>query len=128
MQFAQRLLLIVLCAIFAVGQVRAQQPHVVDSRAIDLALTERAAETTAKRDAIQTALQQPDVQRVAAALGVDIARVASAVGTLTGSDLDRVASQAQAVNDALSGGQTISMNVVWIIVILLVIILLVVAL
>jgi hypothetical protein len=127
MQFAQRALLICLCVIFAVGQVRAQQPHVVDSRALDLALTARAAETSAKRDAIRTAFQQPDVQRVATALGVDIARAEAAVGTLAGGDLDRVASQAQAVNDEIAGGQTVRLNLLWIIIALLIVILIVVA-
>ena len=127
MQFAQRTLLICLCVIFAVGQVRAQQPHVVDSRALDLALAAKAAETSAKRDAIRTALQQPDVQRVAATLGVDVARAEAAVGTLAGGDLDRVAAQAQAVNDEIAGGQTVRLNLLWIIIALLIIILIVVA-
>ena len=127
MQFAQRALLIGLCVIFAAGQVRAQQPHVIDSRALDLALTARAAETSAKRDTIRTALQQPDVQRVAATLGIDIARAEAAVGTLAAGDLERVAAQAQAVNDQIAGGQTVRLNLLWIIIALLIIILIVVA-
>ena len=125
MQRAQRALLVVLCVIFAAGQVRAQQPHVVDARTLDRALAARAEETTAKRDAIRAALQQPDVQRVATALGVDIARAEAAVGTLAGGDLDRAASQAQAVNDEIAGGQTVRLNLLWIIIALLVIILIV---
>ena len=127
MQFAQRALLICLCIIFAAGPARAQQPHVVDSRALDQALAQRTAETNAKREAIRTALQQPDVQRIAERLGVDVARVESAVGTLSGGDLDRVASHAQAVNDAIAGGQTVRLNLLWIVLALLIVILIIMA-
>ena len=127
MRFAQRVLLVCLCFVFVATQARAQQLHVIDARALDLALTQRIAETDAKRDAIRTALQQPEVQRVAASLGVDIGRVTGAVATLGGSDLERVASQAQAVNEQIAGGQTVRLNLLWIIIALLVIILIVVA-
>jgi len=127
MPFAQRALLILLCAIFAAGPVRAQQAHVVDSRGMEQAIAERTADTLAKRQTVRTALQQPEVQRVAARLGLDIARADAAVATLDGGDLDRAAAQAQVVNDEIAGGQTVRLNLLWIIIALLVIILIVVA-
>ena len=115
----------VLClSLFAVS-VQAQQ--IVPPGAIDQAFTEKAAEVTAKQQTIKTALQQPEVQRVAKALGVDIARAEGAVGTLNGADLDRVAAQAQLVNDEVAGGQTVRLNLLWIIIGLLIIILIIVA-
>ena len=121
----QKTLAVILCyAIFAVP-LRAQQ--IVPPGAIDHALTERAEDVTAKQQAIRTALRQPDVERVATSLGVDIARADAAVPTLAGADLDRIAAQAQLVNDEIAGGQTVRLNLLWIIIGLLVLILIIVA-
>jgi hypothetical protein len=112
---------------FALLAVPAQAQQIVPPGAIDHALTEKAADVAAKQQTIRTALQQPEVQRVAEALGVDITRAQSAVGTLNSADLDRAAAQAQAVNQELAGGQTVRLNLLWIIIGLLVIILIIVA-
>jgi hypothetical protein len=128
MRFAQKALLTFLCVSFAVGPIRAQQtPTIVDSRTIDQALAEANESTRAKRQTIRTALQQPEVQRVAERLGVDLPRAQAAVATLDGGNLDRIAAQAQLVNEEIAGGQTVRLNLLWIIILLLVIILIVVA-
>jgi hypothetical protein len=118
---------VLLCVVFAVGPIRAQQAYVVDAAGMDQALAERAQATDAKRQTIRTALQQPDVQRVAERLRLDIAKADAAVATLDGSELDRAAAQAQTVNDEIAGGQTVRLNLLWIIIGLLVIILIIVA-
>src|SRR5687767_12859132 len=115
----------ILCYVILVVPARAQQ--IIPPGAIDEALTHRAADVTAKRQAIKTALQQPDVERVARSLGVDIARANASVATLGGADLDRLAAQAQLVNDAIAGGQNVRLNLLWIIIGLLVVILIIVA-
>jgi hypothetical protein len=56
-----------------------------------------------------------------------VARASLAVATLAGADLDRAAAQAQLVNDQIAGGQTVRLNLLWIIIGLLVVILIVVA-
>ena len=124
MLLKQTLAVFLWCAILVVP-ARAQQ--IVPRGANDAAFTEKAEDVTAKRQAITTALQQPDVERVARSLGVDIARANVAVATLAGADLDRAAAQAQLVNDQIAGGQTVRLNLLWVIIGLLVIILLVVA-
>ena len=124
MPFKKTLAMILCYAILAVP-VRAQQ--IVPSGAIDHALTERAADVAAKQQAIKTALRQPDVQRVATSLGLDIARADASVATLGGADLDRIAAQAQLVNDEIAGGQTVRLNLLWVIIGLLVLILIIVA-
>jgi hypothetical protein len=121
----KKTLVVILCYVILVVPARAQQ--IIPPGAIDDALTQRAAEVTAKRQAIKIALQQPDVERVARSLGVDIARANASVATLGGADLDRLAAQAQLVNDAIAGGQTVRLNLLWIIIGLLVVILIVVA-
>ena len=118
-------LAVILCSLILVGPARAQQ--IIPPGAIDDALTHRAADVTAKQQAIRTALQQPDVERVAKSLGVDIARANASVATLAGADLDRLAAQAQLVNDQIAGGQTVRLNLLWVIVGLLVLILIIVA-
>ena len=121
----KKTLAVILCyAIFAVP-VRAQQ--IVPPGAIDHALTERAADVVAKQQAIKTALSQPDVERVARSLGVDIARANASVAMLDGADLDRMAAQAQLVNDEIAGGQTVRLNVLWVIIGLLILIIILVA-
>lgn len=128
MRVASRALTVFLILLFAMPRVGiAQQLHVVDQGAIQKALAERTDETAAKRQAIRTAMQQPDVVRVANQLGLEVARAEAAVATLDGAELDRLAAQAQVVNDELSGGQTIRMNAFWIIIGLLVLILIILA-
>jgi hypothetical protein len=116
---------VILCYVILAVPVRAQQ--IIPPGAIDEALTQRAADVTAKQQTIKTALQQPDVERVARSLGVDIARASASVATLGGADLDRIAAQAQLVNDEIAGGQSVRLNLLWIIIGLLIVILIVVA-
>ena len=121
----KKTLAVILCYVILVVPARAQQ--IIPPGVIDDALTRRAADVTAKQQAIKTALQQPDVERVARSLGVDIARANASVATLAGADLDRIAAQAQLVNDQIAGGQTVRLNLLWIIIGLLVLILIIVA-
>ena len=116
---------VILCYLILAVPARAQQ--IIPPGAIDDALTQRAADVTTKRQAVKTALQQPDVERVARTLGVDIARANASVATLGGADLDRIAAQAQLVNDQVAGGQTVRMNLLWVIIGLLVLIIIIVA-
>jgi hypothetical protein len=121
----KKTLAVILCYVILAVPARAQQ--IIPPGAIDDALTQRAADVTAKQQAIKIALQQPDVERVARSLGVDIARANASVATLAGADLDRIATQAQLVNDQIAGGQTVRLNLLWVIIGLLVVILIVVA-
>jgi hypothetical protein len=118
-------LAVLLCCVILIVPARAQQ--IIPPGAIDDAFAERTADVTRKRQVIAAALQQPDVERVARSLGVDMARAKAAVVTLAGADLDRVAAQAQLVNDQIAGGQTVRLNLLWVIIGLLVIILIIVA-
>ena len=121
----KRALALMLCFTIVAVPARAQQ--IVPPGAIDHALTEKAADAAAKRQAIKSALAQPDVQRVAKSLGVDIARAEASVGTVDGADLDRISAQAQLVNEEVAGGQTVRLNLLWIIIGLLVLLIILVA-
>jgi hypothetical protein len=127
MRMLSNTLSILLVLTFAMPRIGAQQQHVVDQAAIQRTLDQHAANTLTKRQAIRTALQQPDVVRVANQLGIELARAEAAVATLDGAELDRLAEQAQTVNDELSGGQTARVNLWWVVIGLLVLILIIVA-
>jgi hypothetical protein len=127
MRLVSRALTIFLIVTFAIPRVSAQQLHVVDPGVMQKALEEYAVETLAKREAIRTSLQQPQVVQVANRLGLDVARAEAAVATLDGAELNQLAAQAELVNDELSGGQTVRLNLLWIIIGLLVVILIIVA-
>ncbi len=127
MRLAERALVVFLCLLFVSPGVRAQQPNVVDPSALDQALTEKAQDTAAKRQTVLTALRQAPVKDVAKSLGLELTRAEAAVSTLDGQMLDQLTLQAQEVNEALEGGQTVRLNILWIILGLLIVILIIVA-
>lgn len=127
MRLAERALVVFLCLLFVSPGVRAQQPNVVDPSALDQALTEKAQDTAAKRQTVLTALRQAPVKDVAKSLGLELTRAEAAVSTLDGQMLDQLTLQAQQVNEALEGGQTIRLNILWVILGLLILILIIVA-
>lgn len=127
MQFAQKTLAIVLSLVFMVGSAGAQQSHVVDPGSIDRALAGRAEDTAAKHQSIRTALQQREVRRIADRVGLDIARAEAASATLDGAELDQLAAQARLVNEAIAGGQTVTLNLLWVIIGLLILLIILVA-
>src|SRR5690606_26813507 len=96
------------------GQAAAQQAP----QSLAAVAAEHAAKTQADRQTILDVLARPGVRQVAASAHLPIDRAEAAVATLQGQELAQVAAQAQQVNDALAGGQTITMSV-WLIIIAL---------
>ena len=106
----------------------ADQRHLVDSSQLAATVGERVASQDADRDEIREALGRDEVKSVAATMGVDLTRAASAVDTMSGEDLTRAADAARQVNQQLVGGaSTLVISTTTIIIILLVVILLIVA-
>jgi hypothetical protein len=116
-----------LCLSVVSPGVRAQQPNIVDPSALDQALADKAQDTAAKRQTVITSLRHAPVKEVAKSLGLELTRAEAAVSTLDGQMLDQLALQAQQVNEAVEGGQTIRLNILWIILGLLIVILIIVA-
>ena len=103
--------------------------HLVPPRQLTATVTERVATQDASRAAIREALARPEVRDIATSMHVDLSGAASAIETLTGTDLEQAANAARAVNQQLVGGaSTVVLSTTTIIIILLVIILLIVAL
>lgn len=127
MRFLERALVLFVCLSVVSPGIGAQQPNVVDPSALDQALAEKAQDTAAKRQTVITALRHAPVKEMAKSLGLELTRAEAAVSTVDGDTLDRLAAQAQHVNEELAGGQTIHLNILWVILGLLVLILIIVA-
>ena len=116
----------VLVCIFTMVPCADAQTHAATSSAIDEALQQHVNSTYADRALVQRVLEQPAVRELADELGVDIRRAQSAVATLDGEPLTRLATQARQVDQALAGGQgSVTISYTLIIIGLLVLILLV---
>src|SRR5262249_15592382 len=136
MTTARHLLVSVTClALFASSPAFAsdgQVQHIVSSQQLAAAVDSHVANQDADRAAIHDALKRDDVQRVAAGMHVDLARVHAAIDTLTGADLAQAASAARQViaqpeGGLVGGANTVVLSTTMIIIILLVVILIIVA-
>ena len=111
-------------ALLVASPVWAQQ-HVVDSALLHRAIAEQQAADTANRQVIERVLTRPDVQVVAARLGLDIKDARTAIATVSGEELAAIAQTAQTIDQDLAGGQnqTITISVVTLLLIIIVVIL-----
>lgn len=109
------------------GQAAAQQPaaRVAPAAVLDAAVAQHATHAELDRARLQALLQRPEVREIAAANAIDMQRVQDAAATIGGIQLQMVAPHLQAAEDALAGGQVITISTTMIIIALLVIILLV---
>jgi ATPase subunit of ABC transporter with duplicated ATPase domains len=106
----------------------AQERHAVDPAALADTVSQHVAQQDADRAAIHEALSRPEVRQMAAQAGIDVERVSQSVETLSGASLDRVASAARDVNQALVGGaSTVVISTTTIIIALLVVLIIVLA-
>jgi hypothetical protein len=112
----------------ASSSVLADQQHLVPPSQLTATVADDVAKQDASRAAVHETLNRPEVQAVAAKLGLDLTRASAAVDTLRGADLARAAEAAQQVNEQLVGGaSTVVISTTTIIIILLLIILLIIA-
>jgi hypothetical protein len=119
---------ILLMVLLAVPRAQAQTAHAAPQSAIDAALQEHVAASSADRDAVLRVLDHAEVKEVAGRAGIDLRRAAGAVATLEGAELAQVAAQARQVEQALAGGQSrVVISTTLIIIALLVLILIIVA-
>ena len=119
---------VLMAVLISAPRAHAQAAHTAPQSALDAAVQQHVTADAAQRDAILRVLSHPDVKSVAERAGLDLRRATSAVATLQGEDLARVAAQAQHVDEALAGGQSrIVISTTLIIIVLLIIILIIVA-
>jgi hypothetical protein len=121
-------LVVLLCILIAAPRAVAQQAHAAPPSAIEQALQQHIAASDADRAVVQRLLERPDVRALAADIGLDVRRAQTAVATLEGEQLSKLAAQARQAEDGLAGGQSrVTISTTLIIIALLVVILLIVA-
>ena len=115
--------------VLALGSgISAQTSHAAPQSSLDAALQEHVASVAADRALVLRVLDSADVKAVAGRVGIDMRQAHSAVATLQGEELGRVATQARQVDQALAGGaSTVVISTTAIIIGLLVLILIIVA-
>ena len=98
----------------------------VSQAQLDQALTTRVSSEDAARDTLRRLLQREDVRELARGYGLDARQAEAAVGTLQGEELQRLASQAAAVDSQLAGGDelVIRMSLVALLLVIIIVILL----
>jgi len=102
----------------------APRADVVGVDDIQSKIDQRIDREAADHQAIADLLRRPDVRRIAGAAGIDIARVTTAAGLLSGAELAAVAQSANEVNTQAGGAEKVTLAVTTIIIILLLIIIL----
>ena len=129
MPIARKLLVFPLAALMAISAPAfAAAQHVVPPSQVAATVADHVANQDANRASVREALARPEVQRVAATMGLDLARAAAALDTMSAADLERAAATARDVNQQLVGGaSTIVISTTTIIIILLLVILLIIA-
>ena len=105
----------------------AQTPHAAPPSVLESAVQQHVAATEADRQMVLRLLEREEVKAIAGQAGLDLKTAQSAVATMSPEELEAVTTQARLADRALAGGQTITLNAVWIIIGLLIIILIVVA-
>lgn len=103
----------------------AQQRHIVDAVAMNRAVVAQTATDQQNRDVVIGVLHQPQVQVLAAKLGLNVTKAEAAIGTISGSELKELATQARATTNApLSGGSnTVIISTTTLLLILIIVIL-----
>jgi hypothetical protein len=109
----------------AVPGVAPADTSAVGSSDLDAALAASANQEDAAREQVRALLDREEVRTLAAAAGLDLRRADAAVAALDGEELELVAQHAAAADDALAGGQTITISLVAALLIIIIIILLV---
>ena len=128
MHIVTRAIALLLVAIFSVTPALGQEAHVVDQAVIDQALSQAMGEDDAHRETVRRLLRRAEVRGVAAKLQLDLRRAESALATLEGEELTRLAAVAEDVETELAGGQSkVTVSTTMIIIGLLVLILIIVA-
>ena len=127
MRTSVSILAIVLMVLTAMPRLGAQS-HTAPQSALEAAVQQHVAAASADREVVLRVLDRSEVKAVADRVGIDLRQATSAVATLDGDELARVAAQARAVDTALAGGATtVVITTTTIIIALLVLILIIIA-
>lgn len=87
------------------------------------ALASHADKQQQTRKAVTSLMSQPEVQKVATRLGLDVTNVESAVASLTPQELERLADPVAQANNELAGGSTLVISTTTLLLIIIIVIL-----
>jgi hypothetical protein len=125
--FAALLLFSVVAVFSALPALATAEPeHIVTEAEIQAGIDGQLHSEAADRQAIRDLLDRPEVQRIVGQAGLSLTKANDAIPTLSGPELQRLASQARDVNSQAIGGDRITMSTTTIIIILLIVILIIV--
>ena len=127
MKMANKLVaLLLMPACLLTSPTLAQQSRILDAATLSQALDNRDDAVRAQRAQVQRVLDRADVQAVASRMGLRAADAASAVATLSGTDLQDAAQRAAAIETAaLSGGSnTVVISTTTLLLVIIIVILL----
>ena len=97
---------------------------IISSADIDDSIARQIAIQERQREDVTRLLQHPEVARIATSAGVDLERARNKAATLSGSELEALATRAAHAQSELAGGDTIVISATAIIIVLLILILL----
>lgn len=121
----KRTLTLVFALMMALPALGVADTSAVRSSDLDAALAASASQEDVAREQVKALLARDDVRAMAEAAGLDLRRADAAVATLDGEELQRVAQHAVAADEALAGGQAITISLAAAILIVILVILLV---
>jgi hypothetical protein len=113
----------VLSSLLVSSSAIAQQRHIVDAVAMNRAVAIQTATDQQNRDAVISVLHQPQVQALASKMGLNVTKAEAAIATLSGSELQTLATQANATKAPLAGGDTVIISVTTLLLILIIVLL-----
>ena len=114
------------CALLVSSPAWARQ-HVIDPTILQQAIAQQQSVDATNRQTVERVLARPDVQVVAARLGLDIKDARTAIAGISGDELAAVAQTAQAADQDLAGGlgnPTLTISLVTLLLIIIIVILL----
>jgi hypothetical protein len=111
------------CSAIAPVWAAPERTEVVGEVDIQGRIDQRIDREAADRQAIADLLRRPDVRRIAGTAGIDIERVTTAAGMLSGSELATVAASAKEIDAQAGGAEKVTVAVTTIIIVLLLILL-----
>ena len=113
----------VLSSLILSSSAIAEQRHIVDTVSMNRAVATQTATDQQNREAVISVLHQPQVQALAGKLGLNITKAEAAIATISGTELQTLATQARATNTPLAGGDTIVISVTTLLLILIIVLL-----
>ena len=100
-----------------------EELHATGQAEMQAAITLHVDSEAAQRATIQSLLTRPEVEEIAARMGLDLAQARASAAHLDGEELQRLAAQAATVNAQLAGGDTIVIAASTLVIILLIVLL-----